>query len=681
MLQLTINEKGGPSRTESFDKEEITIGRVHGNDIILPKGNISKRHSRIAIKDGKFVVFDLKSTNGTYVNGKKIAGPQVIKATDKVYIGDFTLQIDFGENGSAEGGLGGRAGDEVDLFGGNAPPFEPEPGPASPGLLEDNFENEFGSSSADAKARLPRASKKGLASLTGAELQGGPPPAASTVQASNPDGVQPAPKLKMPSMSLAKPGGVSSNEPRSAAPVAEPPGESWAVVSGNQGQPSANSVSKAASSVMPMVVHAMSNGGVEAEPLALDELLIQLQRIVAGSLKLQEQPISILADLKTRVKETTEQVLDQIAAALPPGYTSDKIIETVVSRLVGVEPLVEFLIDDAVFEVVVTADRRILVDREGRLEDSGRSMGSDSEVVGAIHSLALMGGVEPGELGAAVDTRLRSGDRLMASLPPHAFRGPTLAVRKTTRDFFTLEKLREYDTINGILVPLLEEAVRLRQNILLSTGPGVSPTATLNALLSQMPADERIITAEAGVEFHLRGHVHAVAFDLRNSVDVSEVLHHAMVSQTERVIVAELRDCDAVPVLEAFRSHLEGGAMSIAAPSPELAIERLTEWVCQKREGTDAEQAKRIVEQAIGLVLQERRLSDGSRRITQASELVVNEGKVELQPLCSFKPTGLDENNMVIGTFVSSGRAPSFLRALVDQGEIEMDLSVFKAKP
>src|SRR5688572_31711457 len=100
MFQLTINEKGGPSRQESFEKTEITIGRVQGNDVILPKGNISKRHSRIVLKDGKFIIVDLKSTNGTYVNGKKITAPQVIKATDKIYIGDYTLQL---ANGAAAG--------------------------------------------------------------------------------------------------------------------------------------------------------------------------------------------------------------------------------------------------------------------------------------------------------------------------------------------------------------------------------------------------------------------------------------------------------------------------------------------------------------------------------------------------------------------------------------------------
>src|SRR6185295_5524683 len=98
---VVISEKGGEQRRVEFDKSEVTIGRVQGNDIILPKGNVSKRHSRIVLKDGKFIIVDIKSTNGTYVNGRKITSPLVIKPTDKIYIGDFILTVDESEGGEA----------------------------------------------------------------------------------------------------------------------------------------------------------------------------------------------------------------------------------------------------------------------------------------------------------------------------------------------------------------------------------------------------------------------------------------------------------------------------------------------------------------------------------------------------------------------------------------------------
>ncbi|MEO1232645.1 MAG: FHA domain-containing protein, partial [Myxococcota bacterium] len=171
MLQLIINEKGGPSRTESFDKNEVTIGRVQGNDIILPKGNISKRHSRIVMKDGKFIIVDLKSTNGTYVNGKKITAPQVIKETDKVYIGDFTLQIEREAAGLAiedeplapRGRGASEAGEEIDLFGEQASmDRHADPAPAAPSLIDENFDQEFEAPAAEPEpqSRLPQPSRR-----------------------------------------------------------------------------------------------------------------------------------------------------------------------------------------------------------------------------------------------------------------------------------------------------------------------------------------------------------------------------------------------------------------------------------------------------------------------------------------------------------------------------------------
>src|SRR5438045_8399014 len=93
-FSVILTEKGGATQRLDFESEEITIGRVDENDICLPKGNISKKHTKIVVKDGKIIVLDLKSTNGTYVNGKKLAGPQVITPTDKVYIGDFILNVE-----------------------------------------------------------------------------------------------------------------------------------------------------------------------------------------------------------------------------------------------------------------------------------------------------------------------------------------------------------------------------------------------------------------------------------------------------------------------------------------------------------------------------------------------------------------------------------------------------------
>src|SRR5712675_3368254 len=99
MFSVIISEKGGAERRESFDKTEINVGRVQGNDLMLPKGNVSKHHARLLYRDGRFIVTDLKSTNGTYVNGRKISQATIVREGDKIYVGDFVLRLET--NGAA----------------------------------------------------------------------------------------------------------------------------------------------------------------------------------------------------------------------------------------------------------------------------------------------------------------------------------------------------------------------------------------------------------------------------------------------------------------------------------------------------------------------------------------------------------------------------------------------------
>src|SRR6266849_5319388 len=141
-FSVILTEKGGATQRLDFDAEEITVGRVDENDICLPKGNISKKHTKIVVKDGKIIVLDLKSTNGTYVNGKKLAGPQVIQPSDTVYIGDFILNVeppDLGEPAdSAEEDAPTYLGEEATHRGAErpAPPAEEDSTPTSaPGKL------------------------------------------------------------------------------------------------------------------------------------------------------------------------------------------------------------------------------------------------------------------------------------------------------------------------------------------------------------------------------------------------------------------------------------------------------------------------------------------------------------------------------------------------------------------
>src|ERR1700683_5471629 len=100
MFSIIISEKGGAERRETFDKNEISVGRIQGNDLVLSKGNVSKHHARLLSRDGRFIVTDLKSTNGTYVNGRKTSQATIVREGDKIYVGDFVLRIETGQGAS-----------------------------------------------------------------------------------------------------------------------------------------------------------------------------------------------------------------------------------------------------------------------------------------------------------------------------------------------------------------------------------------------------------------------------------------------------------------------------------------------------------------------------------------------------------------------------------------------------
>jgi len=200
MFSLIIQEKGGEQRRLVFDKPEITIGRVQGNDIVLPKGNVSKRHARIVLKDGKFIIVDLKSTNGTYVNGRKITSPLVVKESDKIYIGDFIMGVEEGAN--ADGG-----GAEIPPS--SPPAYAPPPAPPSPPSPPHTPPHSAGASPELLRAALARQE----------------PPRSPTTSDGPPGGLdvpRAAPPRPAPGPSSG-PGGMSMREP--PAPPREPGGD------------------------------------------------------------------------------------------------------------------------------------------------------------------------------------------------------------------------------------------------------------------------------------------------------------------------------------------------------------------------------------------------------------------------------------------------------------------------
>jgi pilus assembly protein CpaF len=214
MFAVIISEKGGAERREAFDRTEINVGRVQGNELMLPKGNVSKRHARLLYRDGRFIVTDLKSTNGTYVNGRKIAQATIVREGDKIYIGDFVLRIETGAGSAGAITPAGAQPLSAEEAADSPPPSQPAaPGPQTSAQLP------VAALVGDARASVPD-----LGPPAGAQLA----PPARVAATPLPSAPPAAPTLAYPpptatALGIAPPAGGSGLPPSLDAPSSSQP--------------------------------------------------------------------------------------------------------------------------------------------------------------------------------------------------------------------------------------------------------------------------------------------------------------------------------------------------------------------------------------------------------------------------------------------------------------------------
>jgi pilus assembly protein CpaF len=295
--------------------------------------------------------------------------------------------------------------------------------------------------------------------------------------------------------------------------------------------------------------------------------------------------------------------------------------------------------------------------------------------VSLIERLALLGGMT-GPVPPLVDVRLCDGARVVATLPPLAFRGPTLVYRKASREAWSLENLVEHGALSDGMARFFDYCIRYRKGLLLSVGPGVSASATLNALASIVTADERIVTIESGVELHL-GHQNVSALVPGRGIGVDRLVQHAVSLQPDRVLIGPTTGEHLAAALRAMSGPLEGAILAYGAPTPEDALQRILDADLGPR-ARSADEARAVLGSAIAVVLQEQRFADGSRRVTRVSELVHDGEHLSLEDVFVFDSEGLDESGLVAGSFRATGYVPRFIEDLHERG-LEVNLGLFEA--
>src|SRR5438067_2618533 len=358
------------------------------------------------------------------------------------------------------------------------------------------------------------------------------------------------------------------------------------------------------------------------------------------------------------------------------------LVKQLTDDILGYGPLEQLLADDSVTEVMVNAADRVYVERSGRIERAGARFVDDAHVMRIIDKIVSQIGRRVDEASPMVDARLPDGSRVNAIIPPLALTGPTLTVRKFSRDPYTIDDLINFGTLTPRSAQFLAACVKGKLNVLISGGTGSGKTTTLNAVSAFIPGDERIVTIEDAAELQLQQE-HVITLEARpaniegsGEVRIRELVRNALRMRPDRIIVGEVRGPETLDMLQAMNTGHEGSLTTIHANSPRDALSRLETLVLTAGIELPLRAIREQISSAFDLLVQITRLVDGSRRIINITEVLRMESEtITLQVLFVAKPPDEEqaaESGAIrfLTALQCSGLKPHFLDKMAANGVV-----------
>jgi pilus assembly protein CpaF len=388
-------------------------------------------------------------------------------------------------------------------------------------------------------------------------------------------------------------------------------------------------------------------------------------------------------------EEISERVLravtEQLALDRTPLTREERrqITKEITDDILGYGPLEPFLHDDSVTEVMVNGPDAIYTERAGRIEHTGATFLDDAHLMRIIDKIVSRVGRRVDEASPMVDARLPDGSRVNAIIPPLALRGPTLTIRKFSRDPYTMDDLINFGSVTAQAAQFLSACVHGKLNILISGGTGTGKTTTLNAMSAFIPNAERIVTIEDAAELQLQQQ-HVIVLEARppniegqGEVRIRELVRNSLRMRPDRIIVGEVRGSETLDMLQAMNTGHEGSLTTIHANSPRDALSRLETLVMTAGVELPHRAIREQIASAFDLLVQITRLVDGSRRVTHVSEVLGMESDViTLQDIFVAKPP--DEGDQGDGNgsakllkpLECAGLKPHFLEKMAANGVV-----------
>jgi pilus assembly protein CpaF len=379
--------------------------------------------------------------------------------------------------------------------------------------------------------------------------------------------------------------------------------------------------------------------------------------------------------VQRRIAELVDEYCDEAKLKLTK-HDRDELAELIIHDVLGLGPLEGLLDDPEVSEIMVNGPKTIFAERRGRLTQSDLVFESERELRRVIDRIVARIGRRVDESSPMVDARLPDGSRVNIVIPPLAVQGSSITIRKFSRVPYKVQDLVNFGTMNHDMANFIRACVRSRISMVVSGGTGSGKTTTLNVLSNFIPDTERVVTVEDTAELQLRQRnlvsleARSANVEGRGAVAIRDLVVNALRMRPDRIVVGECRAGETLDMLQAMNTGHDGSMTTVHANSPKDAINRIETMVIMGGSDLPFQAIREQIVGGITLMVQQARLRDGRRVVTHISEITgINGNQIQLQDICLFDQTGIDEEGNVLGTFRWTGILPKLLPRLKANGE------------
>lgn len=388
--------------------------------------------------------------------------------------------------------------------------------------------------------------------------------------------------------------------------------------------------------------------------------------------------------MKPKVEDALEQILREIRHRIPSGIQIEKFRAVLMDDLIGFGPLSPLLRDPDISEIMINGPDNIFIESKGIQYRTAVRFNGESHLQSIIQRIVEPLGRHIDAASPMVDARLDDGSRVNAVIPPLSLDGSLVTIRKFASKKLTDDDLIKFGSLNRPMALFLKEAVRSRQNILVSGGTGSGKTTLLNILSQFIPEKERVITVEDSAELKL-SHENLCRLEARPAniegqgrVTIRDLVINTLRMRPDRIIVGECRGAEALDMLQAMNTGHDGSMTTCHANNPRDALSRLENMVMMAGFELPSSAIREQIASAINLIVQQTRMPDGSRKIVKITEVCGRENNtILLQDIFSYEQEGYDENFKVVGRHTATGNIPRFIEELRQSGDLKLDMSVF----